>query len=401
MRVRKNNGKYQQFNKEKIEVAILKAAEAIEQDISKATVKRIASEVEEWASEQDTQTIHVDEISKLVEDKLMSTKYKDIARCYIEHRHMQDVIREVNTTDKDLIELLTGDNAYWNRENSNKDAKLTTTLRDYIAGITSTDIARRVLLPKEAVKAHDEAIIHIHDMDYIATPRNNCCLINLEDMLDNGTVINGIKIESPHRFNTASTIATQIITAVSSSQYGGVTVSMTHLAPYVRKSYNRYYKEYLNRGLNEEQAKEFADLDTKREVKDGVQTFNYQVNSMSSTNGQAPFITINLDISETSKYKKELAMIIEEVLNQRIEGMKNKQGVPVTVAFPKLVYVLCEENITEKSKYWYLTELAAKCTAKRMVPDYVSKKKMQEYKINKFGTGDVYPPMGKCKLQLI
>ena len=394
MRVRKHNGKYQNFNKEKIEVAILKAAEAIEQEIPNATVKRIAAEVEEMVNNKDGQTIHVDEISKMVEDKLMSTKYKDIARCYIEHRHMQDVIREVNTTDRDLIELLSGDNDYWNRENSNKDAKLTTTLRDYIAGITSTDIARRVLLPKEAVKAHDEAIIHIHDMDYIATPRNNCCLVNLEDMLDNGTVINGIKIESPHRFITASTIATQIITAVSSCQYGGVTVTMTHLAPYVRKSYNRYYKEYLNRGLSEEQAKDFAELDTKREVKDGVQTFNYQVNSMSSTNGQAPFITVNLDISETSKYKKELAMIIEEFLNQRIEGMKNEQGVAVTIAFPKLVYVLSEENITEKSKYWYLTELAAKCTAKRMVPDYVSKKKMQEYKINKFGKGDCYPPMG-------
>lgn len=285
IRVRKYDGRTQNFNREKIEVAIMKAAEAVGEEVPKATIKRIAAEVEEMVEKLEKKTVKSEEISKFVEDKLMNSSFKNVARKYIEYRHMHDVIREVNTTDKDLIELLAGDNDYWNRENSNKDAKLTTTLRDYIAGITSTDIARRVLLPKEAVKAHDEGIIHIHDMDYIATPRNNCCLVNLEDMLDNGTIINGIKIETPHRFITASTIATQIITAVSSCQYGGVTVTMTHLAPYVRKSYNRYYKEYLRRGLTEEKAKEFADLDTAREVKDGVQTFNYQVNSMSSTNG--------------------------------------------------------------------------------------------------------------------
>ena len=396
MRVRKNSGKYQEFSKEKIEVAIMKAAEDVDQEIPKATVKRIAADIEEAINNRDSKTIHVDEISKMVENKLMNTSYKDVARSYIEHRHMQDIIREVNTTDKSILDLLKNDDEYWKRENSNKDSRLVTTQRDYIAGIVATDLSKRYFLSKDIVKAHEEGIIHFHDIDYFlpGAGRNNCCLVNLEDMLTNGTVINNIKIETPHKFITAATIATQIITAVSSSQYGGVTVSMTHLAPFVRKSYYKYYEEYIRRGLDEKKAAEFADLDTKREVRDGVQTINYQVNSMSSTNGQAPFITIDLDISETDEYKKELALIIEEFLIQRIEGMKNEKGYTVTIAFPKLVYVLSEENITEDSPYWYLTVLSAKCTAKRMVPDYVSKKKMQEYKINRFGNGDWYPPMG-------
>lgn len=403
MRVRKSDGRTQNFNREKIEVAILKAAEAIGKDIPKATIRRIANEVEEMVYAQGAKTISSSDISKMVEDKLMNSSHKDVARCYIEYRHLQDMKKEINTTDKSILELLDGRNEYWNRENSNKNARLVTTQRDYIAGITATDLTRRYFLSKDIVKAHDEGIIHFHDADYFlpGAGRNNCCLVNLEDMLQNGTVINNIKIEKPHRFVTACTIATQIITAVSSSQYGGVTVSMTHLAPFVRDSYNKFYKEYIERGLDEEKAKEFAELDTKREVKDGVQTFNYQVNSMSSTNGQAPFISVNLDISETEEYRKELAMIIEEFLNQRILGMKNEQGVYITIAFPKLLYMLCEENIHEDSPYWYLTELAAKCTSKRMVPDYISKKKMQEYKINKFGKGDAYPCMGKQSLQLM
>jgi len=396
IRVRKYDGRTQVFNREKIEVAILKAAEAIGEEIPKATIKRISAEVEEMVEKLDKKTVKSEEISKFVEDKLMNSSYKNIARCYIEYRHKQDLVREVNTTDKSILELLDGRNEYWNRENSNKNARLVTTQRDYIAGITATDLTRRYFLDKDIVNAHDEGIIHFHDADYFlpGAGRNNCCLVNLEDMLQNGTVINNVKIEKPHKFSTACTIATQIITAVSSSQYGGVTVSLTHLAPFVRDSYNRFYKEYLKRGLPKEQAKEFAELDTKREVKDGVQTFNYQVNSMSSTNGQAPFISVGMDISETKEYKKELAMIIEEFLKQRIEGMKNEQGIWITMAFPKLLYVLCEENITEDAPYWYLTELSAKCTAKRMVPDYISAKKMREYKINKFNKGDVYPCMG-------
>lgn len=392
MRVKKRNGSTQRYNSDKVRVAISNASESIGQDIPKFMVDRVVSRVENTI--EGKSIVHTSEISTIVENELMRTAYKDVARAYIENRHLNDLVQEVNTTDTSIIELLAGTNEYWNKENSNKNAKLTTTLRDYIAGITSTDIARRILLPKNAVKAHDAGIIHIHDMDYIATPRNNCNLCNLEDMLDNGTVINGIKIEQPHKFITAMTIATQIITAVSSAQYGGITVTMAHLAKYVRMSKKKYYDEYIKRGLDSETADKFAQLDTKKEVEDGVQTFNYQVNSMSSTNGQAPFLTVYLDIEETEEYREDLAMIIEEFLNQRIEGMKNEDGVNVTIAFPKLVYALSESNIHEDSDYWYLTALAAKCTAKRLVPDYVSKKKMQELKVNKFGNGDVYPPMG-------
>ena len=284
MRVRKSDGRTQVFNREKIEVAILKAAEAIGKEVPKSTIRRIAYEVEEMVFSRGTKTIKSEEISKMVEDKLMNSSHKDVARRYIEYRHLQDMKKEVNTTDKSILELLDGRNEYWSRENSNKNARLVTTQRDYIAGITATDLTRRYFLDKDIVKAHDEGIIHFHDADYFlpGAGRNNCCLVNLEDMLQNGTVINGVKIDKPHRFLTACTIATQIITAVSSSQYGGVTISLTHLAPFVRDSYNRYYNEYLKRGLDEAKAKEFAELDTKREVTDGVQTFNYKVNSMSS-----------------------------------------------------------------------------------------------------------------------
>ena len=380
MRVKKRSGKTQNFNIDKIKVAILKASESIDQEIPNYMLNRIASRVEEVVTKSDKKTITSSEISTIVEDALMNSSYKDIARAYIENRYRADLIYQVNTTDDSILDLLAGDNEYWNSENSNKNAKETTTLRDYIAGITSTDIARRVLLPKHLVKAHDECLFHIHDMDYILTPRNNCCLCNLHDMLDNGTIVNGIAIEQPHRFITAMTIATQIITAVSSSQYGGISVTMAHLAPYVQKSHDAHLAKYLVWGLDEKQAEEFACRDTAKEVKDGVQTFNYQVNSMSTTNGQAPFITVSLDISETEEYKEELALIIKEFLEQRIEGMKNEQGVPITVAFPKLIYVLSEENIRKDAEYYWLTELAAKCTAKRMVPDYISVKKMKELK---------------------
>ena len=264
-----------------------------------------------------------------------------------------------------------------------------------MAGITSTDITRRFLLPEDVVKAHDEGIIHFHDADYFAqNALTNCELINLEDMLQNGTIMNGVMIEKPHRFLTAMTIATQIILGVTSSTYGGATVSITHLAPFVRSSYDRYYKKYKQRGLSEKQCKEYAEQDTKKEISDGVQTFNYQVNSMTNTNGQAPFLSVCMYLGETDEYKQELAMIIEEFLKQRIEGFKNEKGVYITPAFPKLLYVLEEDNIHKDSKYWYLTELAAKCTAKRLVPDYISEKKMKELKIDKNGNGNCYPCMG-------
>lgn len=233
------------------------------------------------------------------------------------------------------------------------------------------------------------------DMDYFGqNALNNCCLINLEDMLQNGTTINGVMIEKPHRFLTACTIATQIILGVSSSQYGGCTISLTHLAPFVRDSYNIFYKKYKNRNLTEKQCKEYATQDTKKEIEDGVQTFNYQINSMVNTNGQSPFLSVCMYLGETEEYKDELAMIIEEFLQQRILGMKNEKGVYITQAFPKLLYVLEEDNIHKDSKYWYLTELAAKCTAKRMVPDYISEKIMKENKINQYGQGDCFPCMG-------
>ena len=264
-----------------------------------------------------------------------------------------------------------------------------------MAGITSTDITRRFLLPEDIVEAHDKGIIHFHDADYFAqNALHNCELINLDDMLQNGTVINGVMIEKPHRFITAATIATQIILAVTSSSYGGATVSLTHLAPFVRLSYEKYLKKYKERNLSEEECKEFAMQDTRKEVEDGVQTFNYQVNSMTNTNGQAPFLSVCMYLGETDEYKEELAMVIEEFLKQRILGFKNEKGVYITPAFPKLLYILEEDNIHEDSKYWYLTKLAAECTAKRMVPDYISEKMMLELKKNELGNGECYPCMG-------
>ena len=322
----------------------------------------------------------VEEIQDVVERTLMKSKYKDVAKAYIVYRNNRTLARG-SITDKDVMELLGNKSEYWTSENSNKDSKVVTVQRDYLAGITSTDIARRFLLPPEVCKAHDEGIIHQHDMDYMAQKAlHNCCLCNLEDMLNFGTVINGVAIDAQKRLSTAVTVATQIITAVSSSQYGGITITLTHLAPFVRKSYEIYYDKYKKRGFNEEDTIKWAEEDLKKEIKDSVQTFNYQINSMSTTNGQAPFLTVYMYINEDKEYEKETALLIEEFLKQRIKGMKNEKGVYITPAFPKLIYVLDENNIKENSPYWNLTVLAAKCTAKRMVPDYISAKKMREYK---------------------
>ena len=318
-----------------------------------------------------------------------------LAKKYITYRYTRELVRKSNTTDLAIKELIDGENEYWNTENSNKNAKIVTTQRDYLAGITSTDITRRFLLPEDIVSAHDDGIIHFHDADYFAqNALHNCDLINLEDMLQNGTNINGVMIEKPHRFLTAMTIATQLITAVNSSQYGGATITLTHLAPFVRDSYNRYLEKYKKRKFKKEDCEKYAKEDLKKEIVDGVQTFQYQINSMTTTNGQAPFLSVCMYLGETEEYKEELAMIIEEVLNQRIQGMKNEKGVYITPAFPKLLYVLEEDNIHEDSKYYYLTELAAKCTAKRMVPDYISEKIMLQCKIDKNGNGNCYPCMG-------
>ena len=389
----KRNGNKVDFDKNKIAEAILKANKDV-QGRQKASVK-LAKEIARNIENFDKQKLTVEEIQDMVEKELMSAEKYDLAKAYILYREKRAMIRQSNTTDISIKELIDGTNDYWNTENSNKNAKVVTTQRDYLAGITSTDITRRFLLPADVVKAHDEGIIHFHDADYFAqNALHNCELVNLNDMLQNGTVINGVMIEKPHRFITAATIATQIILAVTSSSYGGCTVTLSHLAPFVRDSYNRFLKRYQDRGLSEEQCKEFAMQDTKKEIADGVQTFNYQVNSMTNTNGQAPFLSVCMYLGETEEYKDELAMIIEEFLKQRILGFKNEKGVYVTPAFPKLLYVLEEDNIHEDSKYWYLTELAAKCTAKRMVPDYISEKIMLENKINQWGEGDCYPCMG-------
>ena len=393
MQVVKRNGNIVDFDPSKIVNAITKANENVKEK-ERATKKEI-NEIVDYVKNTNKNRILVEDIQDLVEEKLMEFKHYELAKKYIIYRYTRALIRKSNTTDQSIKELIDGENEYWNTENSNKNARIVTTQRDYLAGITSTDITRRFLLPEDIVKAHDEGIIHFHDADYFAqNALHNCDLINLEDMLQNGTNINGVMIEKPHKFLTAMTIATQIITAVTSSQYGGATVTMTHLAPFVRESYNRYLKKYRDRNLTEEQCVKFAKEDVIREIKDGVQTFQYQVNSMTTTNGQAPFLSVCLYLGETEEYKEELALIIEEILKQRIEGMKNEKGVYITPAFPKLLYVLEEDNIHENSKYWYLTELAAKCTAKRMVPDYISEKIMKQLKIDKNGNGNCYPCMG-------
>lgn len=393
MQVIKRDGRRQKFDKEKIYNAVSKAFIEVDKELTEQDKKK-ALEIADYI-ESLNKNLKVEEVQDIVEDKLMASNRKDVARCYIRYRYLRGLVRESNTTDKTIFELLNGTNEYWNSENANKNAKVVTVQRDYIAGITSTDITRRFLLPKDIVEAHDAGIIHFHDADYFAqNALHNCELINLEDMLQNGTMINNILIEKPHRFLTAATIATQIITAVTSSSYGGATITLTALAPFVRSSYNKYYDKYKKRGMDDETCKKYAMEDTKKEIEDGVQTFNYQVNSMTNTNGQSPFLSVCMYLGETTEYKEELSWIIEEFLKQRILGLKNEKGVYITQAFPKLLYVLEEDNIHEDSKYYYLTELAAKCTAKRLVPDYISEKIMKECKIDANGNGQCYPCMG-------
>ena len=393
MKIIKRDGTIVDYDPEKIRVAIGKANNEVRRK-EKATKEEI-EEIINYIEELDKKRILVEDVQDIIEQQLMSIGKYELAKKYITYRYTRALVRKANTTDQSIKELIEGESEYWNNENSNKNAKLVTTQRDYLAGITSTDITRRFLLPEDIVKAHDEGIIHFHDADYFAqNALHNCDLINLEDMLQNGTNINGVMIEKPHKFLTAMTIATQIITAVTSSQYGGATVTMTHLAPFVRDSYNFYLKKYEDRKFSKEDCIKYAKEDLAKEIKDGVQTFQYQINSMTTTNGQSPFLSVCFYLGETEEYKEELAMIIKEFLEQRIVGMKNEKGVYITPAFPKLLYVLEKDNVTEDSKYWYLTELAAKCTAKRMVPDYISEKKMLELKVDKNGNGNCYPCMG-------
>ena len=393
MKVIKRDGHMVDYCPEKIEIAIKKANEEVQEEdrVSDTQIKNIIKYIESLKKRR----ILVEDIQDIIEMRLMALNKFALAKEYITYRYTRELVRKSNTTDLSIKELIDGESDYWNTENSNKNAKVVTTQRDYIAGITSTDISRRFLLPEDIVKAHDEGIIHFHDMDYFAqNALHNCDLINLEDMLQNGTNINGVMIEKPHRFLTAMTIATQLITAVNSSQYGGATITMTHLAPFVRESYNRFLDKYKKRKFTKAQCEKYAKEDLAKEITDGVQTFQYQINSMTTTNGKAPFLSVCLYLGETDEYKEELAMIIEEILKQRTMGMKNEKGVYITPAFPKLLYVLEEDNIHEDSKYYYLTELAAKCTAKRMVPDYISEKIMKKLKVDKNGNGQCFPCMG-------
>ena len=393
MKIVKRDGHIVDYCPEKIEIAIKKANEEVAEEdrVSDIQIKNIIKYIEGLKKKR----MLVEDIQDIIEYRLMALGKYALAKEYITYRYTRELVRKSNTTDLSIKELIDGESEYWNTENSNKNARVVTTQRDYLAGITSTDITRRFLLTEDIVKAHDEGIIHFHDADYFAqNALHNCDLINLEDMLQNGTNINGVMIEKPHRFLTAMTIATQIITAVSSSQYGGCTITLTHLAPFVRSSYEKYLEKYKKRKFKKEDCEKYAKEDLKKEITDGVQTFQYQINSMTTTNGQAPFLSVCMYLNETDEYKDELAMIIEEVLKQRIEGMKNDKGVYITPAFPKLLYVLEEDNVKKGTKYYYLTELAAKCTAKRMVPDYISEKIMKQLKIDKNGNGQCYPCMG-------
>lgn len=393
MKIIKRDGHVVDYYPEKIAIAIGKAnAEVREEDrVSDVQIKNIIKYIESLGKKR----ILVEDIQDIIEVKLMTMGKHALAKKYITYRYTRELVRKSNTTDLAIKELIEGESEYWNNENSNKNAKVVTTQRDYLAGITSTDITRRFLLPEDIVNAHDEGVIHFHDADYFAqNALHNCDLINLEDMMQNGTNINGVMIEKPHRFLTAMTIATQLITAVASSQYGGATITMTHLAPFVRDSYNYHLRRHLNRGFAQEDAEKYAKEDLAKEITDGVQTFQYQINSMTTTNGQAPFLSVCLYLGETEEYKDELAMLIEEILKQRIQGMKNEKGVYITPAFPKLLYILEEDNIREGSRYWDLTKLAAECTAKRMVPDFISEKVMKELKVDKNGNSQCYPCMG-------
>ena len=390
--VLKRDGRVVVFDSGKVFNAMLSAYSSLHDSIDSEYINvcndAINTILDEYDALDDNRILGVEDIQDIVENTLLDSKYNDVAKAYILYRDKRNQERG-NLIDSELQELLSGDSEYWNTENSNKDVKLNTTLRDYIAGIVSTDIGKRKLLPKDVVDAHNSGMIQIHDMDYIAEYRTNCELINLNDILQNGTVVNGVRIDKPKRLLTASTIASQVVLAVTSLTYGGASINLGHLAPFVRDSYNWYVDKYKSWGLDDSKVVEYAKRDLAKEVEDAIQTFNYQINSFTNSNGQSPFLTVFMYLGGEDEYKDELAMLIEEMLKQRIQGFKNEKGVYISPAFPKLIYVLEEDNIYEDSRYWYLTELSAKCSAKRLVPDYISEKRMKELK-----DGDVFSSMG-------
>ena len=403
MKIIKRNGSEAVFDITKIIAAITKANHVVpeSQRLTKEQIIEISDHVQTSCLSRG-HAMNVEEIQDLVEDEIMQTGAFEVARKYITYRYVQSLKRTHNTTDDKILSLIECNNEEVKQENSNKNPTVNSVQRDYMAGEVSKDLTMRMLLPPEIVKAHEEGIIHFHDADYYAQHMHNCDLVNLDDMLQNGTVISGTLIEKPHSFSTACNIATQIIAQVASSQYGGQSISLTHLAPFVdvsRKKIRRDVEaEMRDLGIDpgEEKISEIVEKRLREEIKRGVQTIQYQVVTLMTTNGQAPFITVFMYLNEAKneREKRDLAMIIEEVLLQRYEGVKNEKGVWVTPAFPKLIYVLQEDNITPGSEYYYLTELAAKCTAKRMVPDYISEKKMKELK-----EGNCFPVMG-CRSAL-
>ena len=402
MKIIKRSGTEVAFDLDKILNAIRKANNEVSEEnrLSEEQVDFIAKKVTALSKDLN-RAVNVEEIQDFVENQIMDQKAFAVARKYITYRYTRELVRKSNTTDAQILTLIECNNEEVKQENSNKNPTVISVQRDYMAGEVSKDLTRRILLPRDIVEAHDQGLIHFHDADYFAQHMHNCDLVNLEDMLQNGTVISGTLIEKPHSFSTACNIATQIIAQVASNQYGGQSISLTHLAPFVDISRKKIVKEVAEElaevGITEE--KQIAKIAEKRlldELRKGIQMIQYQVVTLLTTNGQAPFVTVFMYLNEArnEQEKADLALIIEETLKQRMQGVKNESGVWVTPAFPKLIYVLEEDNVREGTKYWYLTELAAKCTARRMVPDYISEKKMLEYKIDRNGEGHCYTCMG-------
>ena len=401
MRIIKRSGAEVDFDISKIIAAIYKANAVVGEDdkLKKSQVDRIANTVENQCMSMN-RAMSVEEIQDMVEDGIMRENAYEVARKYITYRYVQSIKRKNNTTDDKILSLIECDNEEVKQENSNKNPTVASVQRDYMAGEVSKDLTERLLLDSEVVEAHKAGILHFHDADYFAQHMHNCDLVNLEDMLQNGTVISGTFIEKPHSFSTACNIATQIIAQVASSQYGGQSISLTHLAPFVdvsrKKIRDEIEAEMYGLNVSNERKEEIVENRLRKEITKGVQTIQYQVVTLMTTNGQAPFITVFMYLNEAKneQEKEDLALIIEEMIRQRYQGVKNESGVWVTPAFPKLIYVLEEDNVRPGSRYYHLTKLAAKCTAKRLVPDYVSEKKMFEYKIDKNGNGNCYTPMG-------
>ena len=403
MKIIKRSGSEVVFDIDKIVAAIIKANESVldYEKLSDKTIDEIARNVEN-ACENMKRSPSVEEIQDMVENQLMNHRAFNVARNYITYRYKRALVRKSNSTDEQILSLLECNNEEVKQENSNKNPTVNSVQRDYMAGEVSKDITKRFLLPEDIVEAHEKGLIHFHDADYFAQHMHNCCLVNLEDMLQNGTVISETMIDPPKSFSTACNIATQAIAQIASSQYGGQSISLTHLAPFVQVSREKFRQqvrsefEAIGIKFDDEMVNKVAELRVKEEINRGVQMIQYQVITLMTTNGQAPFITVFMYLNEAKdeQTKADLAAIIEEMLHQRIQGVKNEKGVYITPAFPKLIYVLEEDNITEGSRYWELTKLAAKCTAKRMVPDYISEKKMLELKVDKNGEGHCYTCMG-------